>query len=350
MPKIGRDDGPRWRRSLSSSVVGGVCATENVVIIGTRDSADQRDQFQAFDAVTGRPWWTSDYPAEANLDYGNAPRATPTIRDGVVVTMGATGVLSGIDLASGLTIWRRSLATDFDLQITEWGFCASPLIVGDLVIVPVGEEPCVVAVDLYNGQTRWRVDGAAAGYASPVKSQNGKTFFGVDVDGYHERRIDDGTLVWSRRRQYDGDFGVPSPALFGRDEVIFLGENNGLLVRRGDGLQTLDDALIADTHTPVVIDGDVIVAHDGVHRIDGKNGSRKWSVAGDVVTGYASIICDRNHTLVTTDRAECLLLDNVDGTIKHRANLTDQAMRTLSHPAIVGERFYVVVGNELRCY
>lgn len=53
--------------------------------------------------------------------------------------------------------------------------------------------------------------------------------------------------------------------------------------------------------------------------------------------------------MVTTERAECLFIDNQSGMIVRQFELSDQPVRLLSHPAIVYQRLFIVVGNELRC-
>lgn len=338
-----------WTLALPHDVVGGVCVTGGRVIVGVRDPADGADVWLAVDAATGQPRWSVRDEAPAGFDYGNSPRATPAVAGGVAVTLGATGVMSGIDVETGVTLWQRRLTDTFGVPAPTWGFSATPLIIGEQIVAPVADQPTVVSLDLYTGRLRWRASGPPATYASPVAAGDGATFYGVDAVGYHRRRIDDGTLVWSAERPIEGDFGVPSPVVLDGG-VVFVGENNGLMGLRDGRLRELDDELIPDAHTPVPIDDHVIVAHDGLHRIDSVTGEKVWSTADDWVTGYASVIASPDRALVVTEDAVAGLFDVGDGRELGRVSLSEQSTRLLSHPAISGGRLYIVVGREMRCY
>ena len=93
---------------------------------------------------------------EDTMAMGKAgPRATPTIHEGRVYITSATGVVDCLDGANGDLIWSVDVPSLVDIKQIEktssmglkytledstmaWGRSASPLIVGDLVIVPAG--------------------------------------------------------------------------------------------------------------------------------------------------------------------------------------------------------------------
>ena len=106
------------------------------------------------------------------------PRSTPTIFGGKIFAMGATGILRCLD-GSGHLVWQRDLFADHGFDAAEaerevaWGRTNSPLIVDDLVVVPLGgvhgsRMVGLVAMDTQTGETRWESDPYQASYASPV--------------------------------------------------------------------------------------------------------------------------------------------------------------------------------------
>ncbi len=331
---------------------------DGMVIVSGRDATDRKDRFTAFDLQSGDQRWVFQYDAPTDLDYGNTPRATPVWVDGLLITLGATGMLSGLDGQSGVPLWRIDLAQEFAASVPTWGFSASPLVVGDHLFVQVSGDASLVAIDMINGQTQWQVKGAEPAYASMMLDIDGKTILGVDQDGYFARSSKGGELLWSLEPEISGDFGVPSPVVFDAG-VVFTGENNGvqLIGRQGDSLAksraALNDLLIPDSHTPVLVDETLLVAYDGLHGLDVTDDlAERWSIGESIITTYASIIASPNRVLVMTEEGVLALFEFDD----HKAKLLDKQTiassksAVLSHPVVVGDRLLVRLGNVVRCF
>ena len=79
------------------------------------------------------------------------------------------GRLAALSATKGNVIWTRDLMADFGAELPIYGFSASPLVVGDRVVVPVGGmDQALVAFDKANGETAWSVYSDPIGYSSPV--------------------------------------------------------------------------------------------------------------------------------------------------------------------------------------
>lgn len=136
-----------------------------------RDADAGIERVYCFDAESGDRVWMFPYPAEYTISYPLGPRATPTVDDGRVYTLGAMGDLFCFDAISGDVIWKKSCTEDFDTQLPIWGMAAAPLVDGDQLIVLVGGQPnaLIVSFDKRTGRELWRaLEDEGVGYCSPV--------------------------------------------------------------------------------------------------------------------------------------------------------------------------------------
>ena len=123
---------------MPSEGPGGIELSDGFVVLGSRDALDERDIFRCFDNQNGNLVWQHTYPASGHLDYGNAPGATPLIYGDCVYTLGALGQLCCIELESGILLWQKNLAEEYQTPPLTWGHSGSPLIVKNRLIVQPG--------------------------------------------------------------------------------------------------------------------------------------------------------------------------------------------------------------------
>jgi len=133
-----------------------------------------------YEVTSGKPRWFHAIPARHETTLGGiGPRSTPTIDQGRVYALGATGVLRCLDGATGQLIWSEDLLARLgvtpaeDLREIAWGRAASPLIVDRWVVVPLGGRSSpprvsLIAFDKTTGQMVWMGGDCQASYSSPV--------------------------------------------------------------------------------------------------------------------------------------------------------------------------------------
>ncbi|MFM7159017.1 MAG: PQQ-binding-like beta-propeller repeat protein, partial [Planctomycetaceae bacterium] len=159
-----------WRQPLGGGY-GGLSSEAGRVYVQDRVTEPvEQERLLCLDANTGEPRWTYTVPVEyGKLDYGNGPRATPTLHDGKVYSLGALGHLACLEATTGRVVWRHELRETHQAAISTWGLSGSPVVYRDLLLVHVGGPgTCLVAFDLETGKERWRGGDDPAGYATPV--------------------------------------------------------------------------------------------------------------------------------------------------------------------------------------
>ena len=219
-----------WEISLDRPGLGGIAATTECVIFGDRDLDDFHDVYRCLDAKTGRDRWQVKRLAIGSLDYGNSPRATPLIANGRVYCLGAHGTLLCVEVESGEVIWELNLREKFGSPgELPWGWCGSPLLVNDRLIVSPGTaDASLVALDAATGSIVWTCSGNKPAYGSfNIIDVNGRQ----QIVGYDSKSLGgwnpkSGKRIWSVRPPIDGDFNVPTP-LFHNGQLLVATENNG---------------------------------------------------------------------------------------------------------------------------
>lgn len=160
----------RWRAKIGQGYSGPVVARGRVIVTD-HVFEPELERVLCFDEATGRPLWVHAYPCDyKNMEYGNGPRASPTVHDGKIYTLGTQGHLFCLDAAKGAVLWKKELAKDFNGTLPRYGASAAPLVVGDLLIVCAGGQPDanVVALDRNTGALRWKALADRPAYCSPV--------------------------------------------------------------------------------------------------------------------------------------------------------------------------------------
>lgn len=188
LPKQWPAEGPPvvWQAAVGAGYAAPAVADGRLFHFSRTESTAR---LACFDARTGKPEWSCDYPTdfEDMLGYNNGPRATPVVDGDRVYTYGAEGVLQCVQVADGKPVWRVDTMKDFGVVKNFFGVGSTPLVYGDLLIVCVGGSPpggptdvyaangqvdangsCVVAFDKLTGKVRWKTGDDLASYSSPV--------------------------------------------------------------------------------------------------------------------------------------------------------------------------------------
>ncbi|MCF6287254.1 MAG: PQQ-like beta-propeller repeat protein, partial [Candidatus Hydrogenedentes bacterium] len=141
-----RPVGPGWS---SFTVVGDYFFTQ--------DQRGEKEAVLCYETATGEQVWINTADVRFVERMGDGPRATPTFHKGKLYTQGATGLIQCLDASTGKTIWQRDLVQDGGKKVPTWGFCSSPLIVGDLVIAytGAGDGKSVLAYRQDTGEIAW---------------------------------------------------------------------------------------------------------------------------------------------------------------------------------------------------
>ncbi len=172
----------------------------------TQEQRGEDETVVCYDATNGKQLWVHvDVARFSEPLGGDGPRGTPTISDGRLYALGATGLLNCLDAASGKPIWQRDVLADAGdgtrVANIDWGMAGSPPVWEGMVFaVPGGKQGReVIAYDIANGDIVWAAGDGTASYASPRVEMIGGVpqLLVLDADSLKSFDPSSGKLLWT---------------------------------------------------------------------------------------------------------------------------------------------------------
>ncbi len=206
-------DGPPelWRIKLGAGF-------SSVVVVDGRAYtmyADEKDEYVVSIGVAdGSVLWKTRSGVLFENEYGNGPRATPTVYEGCVYAHGPTGELLCLDAESGKKIWGYNLLAKLPAENLEFGLAVSPVILEEMLLVGGGKNgKALAALNRKTGEILWTSLKDKAGYSTPIA---------VDVDGMRQILVltgqaivgvapEDGRPLWRHPWKTTLDANVATP-------------------------------------------------------------------------------------------------------------------------------------------
>ena len=337
-----RPIGPAW----SSFAVGGD-------LVYTQEQRGEDEDVSCYDLTTGEPVWRHRDAARFWESNGGAgPRGTPTLSNGRVYTLGATGILNALDAGAGSVVWSRNAASDTGARLPGWGFASSPLVVGDVVIVATAGK--LAAYDIATGEPRWIGRDGGDGYSSPHLMTIGGVAQVLLLSGAGAISVApaDGTLLWEHpwkvgtrivqpARTADGDLLISADAGM-RRVAVARGTDGWTVAERwtSNGLKPyFNDFVVHDGHA-YGFDGRLLSC------IDLEDGKRKWK-GGRYGNGQLVLLSDQGLLLVVSEQGELALVKAAPDQFTELARLPAIEGKTWNHPVVAGDVLLVRNGEEM---
>lgn len=357
-----------WDFPLPSEGVGGIAATEDMVVVSSRDINDSADVFFILNPVDGGLIVKHEYSAIGRLDYGNSPRATPIIGHELVYVQGAFGHLVAIDPAEGKVRWQTNLVDNYDGKLPTWGYCVSPLLVGgQLIVQPGGSHASIVSLQADTGKVQWKVNQFHdSAYASPClfpshpDSKLGHFFIVCEQTGLVGLSLRTGQELWRLKPEIRGEFMVPSPIVVDED-IYWIGESNGIRVYRWDGrddstapkLISHNPDIASDTHTPTTLTSFIVTIDQDLIALDPANGLCVVDrFQHNSLNSYAAIMTEQDRALICCSDGTVLLLslDARHWRLIDEARPYRNTASILASPALANGMLYLRRNRSLACY
>ena len=371
-------DWPQWRGANRDGKVTGFTAPQTwpkelaqkwKITVGTGDStpalvgdklyvfARQGDEevTLCLSAADGKEVWKDKYAAQAVTGPAArhpGPRSSPAVADGKVVTLGAGGVVSCLDAATGKVVWRKD---EFPKVVPKFFTAMSPIIVDGMVVAHLGGQGsgAVVAFDLATGDAKWKWAGEAPMYASPVvlTADGVKQIVTLSEKSVVGLSAADGKLLWQIPFVPQGmAYNAATPIVDGQT-VIFTGAGRGTkavkIEKQGDGFAAKElwsnDQVAPQFNSPVLKDGLLFGLTDkgNLFCLNAKTGQTAWTDATKRGGAFASVLDAGSVLLALPSNSELIVFKPGDKQYDEVARIKVAESATYAHPLVAGNRIFV---------
>ena len=360
----------------------------------TQEQRGEEECVTCYDVKTGELKWISRFKRrhEDTMAMGKVgPRATPTIHDGLIYAMSATGVLDCLDGASGGIIWCADIPELVQIEQVEsknsigytyteeastiaWGRSSSPLIVDDAVVVPAGgptnakdltNDPTatLIAFDKKNGLEKWRGGKRMVAYGSPSLATVAGTrqilLVGESAAVGHDATT--GEELWAHQwlGNSNGDANCSQVTPVNEDQLILSkGYNKGgelIEVTNDNGAWSIESihksprVLKTKFNSPVIHQGHAYSLSDGfLECTEVESFKRKWKQRGRFGNGQLLLVGDK--LLVHTEFGQLFLISANPAEYSELASINTIKGICWNTIALYGDLLLVRSELEAACY
>ncbi|MFO1065638.1 MAG: PQQ-binding-like beta-propeller repeat protein [Pirellulales bacterium] len=338
----------------------------------TMEQRELEQWVSAYHVATGELIWHAVVPGRhKNPLGGTGPRSTPTIHGDRVYANLATGELLCLNLNDGTVVWQQNLLdlVDTDFVSTEsevsWGRSASPLIVGETVIVPIGGVGSNVktlgAFQLADGSPVWAAGSEQISYGSPMLAvlKGTRQILYISTKSLTAYRPEDGMELW----HYDwpgkssADANVSQPIPLNDSRVLLSkGYGRGAAVIelsivdeqwKAEEIWSVEKVLKTKFTNCVVKDGYAYGLSDGILEcVDTATGKSAWK-KGRYRHGQLLLVGDK--LLISSESGQAVLVDADPTKYREAAKLDVIGDVTWNPPTLSGDMLLMRNSNEAAC-
>ena len=316
-----------WEKELNEGF-GGAAIVGDEVFLVDRDF-EERDKLLCLSLKDGAEKWSFSFDFPGKLSF-HGSRGVPLIEEDAVYFISGFGQVFRINRETHEADWMVPMREKYEVEVgtPKWGWAQSPVVVGDILIVPAMSETVgLVGFDKKTGKVLWETSPFGDSHSTPVvmnlQGVEQCVFIATkrDGDGGVGTTISvdpqSGDVLWSTDL-YFNKIPIPFPTKV-TEELVFLtgGYGNGSCMVRveKDGSawgveKVFDMEQGTQVHPPFVIDEHIYFLanenanHKGEARKTGGlmcmdfDGTIKWHTGDQPFMGRGNMILVDGHLLI----------------------------------------------------
>jgi outer membrane protein assembly factor BamB len=314
------------------------------------------------DAGTGKELWRRELGSAFTNHYGNGPRSTPIVDEGVVFAIGTQGLLLAANKDTGAPLWQHDLVKEYAADLPSYGYSSSPLVAGDKLVVEAGgKDASFIAFNKKTGEVAWTAGRDRPAYSSPINV----SIAGVDqvvfwsAHGLHSVSSDSGKVLWNYSWEtfcpVSGDPLNTGTPLFLAPDRIYLSSGSGAAAirvsREGDSFKVKtvweSDSMRSDVNTSLLL-GDHIYGFDRgtLKSLDAATGEIGWKARG---FQRGSLIAADGRLIVLGEAGNLAMVDANPQEFIQTSSVKILEGKNWTAPALARGKLYLRNQEELVC-
>jgi outer membrane protein assembly factor BamB len=316
----------------------------------------------SLDASSGKELWRRELGPAFKNHYGDGPRSTPVVKDGVVFAIGTTGRLLAANQKTGEPLWQHDLVMDYAADLPSYGYSSSPLVAGGRLIVEAGgKEAAFMAFDQQTGEVAWAAGNDRPAYSSPINV----SIAGVDqivfwsAHGLHTVATDSGDPLWDYSWEtfcpVSGDPLNTGTPLFLAPDRIYISSGSGAaairISREGRSFVAKTvwetESMRSDVNSSLFLGGHIYGFDRGTLKsLDAATGEIGWKARG---FQRGSLIAADGRLIVLGEAGNLALIDANPGAFVQTSSAKILEGRNWTAPALARGKLYLRNHEELVC-
>lgn len=349
--KFSATENVAWKASLPGHGVSGPIVVGDKVFVTASSGAVTQNRLHVlcFDLASGKQLWHRQFWATGRcFHHPTSANAAPTpASDGErIFAFYSSNDLICLDLEGNL-LWYRGLASDYPKAGNDVGMSASPLVVGNIVVVQIENQgdSFAAGINSATGETAWRIDRPKdANWVSPValKGTDGKELVLLQSPDRLTAHVPaTGNIIWEYK---SACAGIPSATT--ADGRIYL-PSNGLTVLEAPADKTSatlaweSSRLSPGNSSPIIYKDKVyILTRAGVITCgDAKSGEVAWQLRLKG-TFWSTPVLAGDHLFSVNQDGECLVA-SINGEKGELVETNSLGESVLASPAVSGNALLI---------
>ncbi|MFA8343716.1 MAG: PQQ-binding-like beta-propeller repeat protein [Rhodothermaceae bacterium] len=357
-----------WKHKIGDGFSG-------IVVDGTRIitafAEDSMEVIAGYDRKTGKELWRQNIGKEFVEEFGNGPRATPTLDGKQAFIYNSWGHLYAVDTETGKINWKHYLSDSLKIRMPQRGHCTSPIVVGNNVVIHAGgrtDNTAFLAFDKITGEKKWQTGETVVSYSSPflanIYNEPQIVFSATKIvmkDGKRRGARKIVALSPEGKEIWDGPSvpAVIAMPLFIPPNKVFVSSSEDKYGCMLIEVKKENNSFAADTvwfseemqnhfNSSVYYNGYIYgFSNATLHCIDAKTGKRTWRKRG---LGKGSLIISDNKLVILTDRGKLVLAEVNSKKFVQLAKAKVIEGLSWTSPTLADGKLYLRSREEIACY